>query len=194
MNIKKIFISSLLTAYFIAVTGVCFSQNVVTQDSIQTQDKNLENAKTAVIPSGRTVLAEMKTNNPEMYSQYQSGKKMQRAGIIMTGVGGGAILMGAIFSILPDTEEGNLTVSVFGIKIGDTKTEGDHSGFRKAGPVLMVAGAACLSVGLPVMVVGGKKKKQAFQDFKNQYYLSQQSSSYLQMNIYPNRVGITYVF
>jgi hypothetical protein len=71
---------------------------------------------------------------------------------------------------------------------------GDNSDLRTAGIVFMVGGAACLSVGLPVMIVGGKKKKQTIQEFKNQYYLSQHPSSYFQMNIYPNRIGIAYVF
>ena len=71
---------------------------------------------------------------------------------------------------------------------------GDNSGLRTAGYVLLVAGGACLAVGLPIMIVGGKTRKQTLQDFKNQYYLSQQPSSYFQMNIYPNGAGIAYVF
>ena len=107
----------------------------------------------------------------------------------MSGVSGRLIAAGAIFSILPDADTGEVTISIFGIEIGE-----DHSGLRKAGPILMVAGAVGLSVGLPVMIVGGKKKKQTFQNFKNQYYSVQQPPSYFQMNIYPNRVGISYVF
>jgi hypothetical protein len=179
----------LLLVCFIIVKGACFAQNDVTNDSLQTTGKNLENAKKPVIPSGRTILADMKTNNPEMYLQYRSGKKMQRTGIIMSGVGGGFLLAGAIFSIIPDGEG---TVSVGGIDVG--KTDADNSGLRKAGPILMVGGATCLAVGLPVMIVGGKKKKQTFQDFKNQYYSSQQPSSYFQMNLYSSRVGVAYVF
>ena len=186
-------IKLLLIACFSVVTSECFAQNVVTQDVVQPADRNLENTKKPVIPSGRTILADMKTNNPVMYSQYRSGKKMQTTGIIMSGVSGGLIATGAVFSILPDVEAGEATISIFGIKIGKTDIDGDNSGLRKAGPVLMVAGAVCLSAGLPVMIVGGKKKKQTFQDFKNQYYLSQ-PSSYFQMNIYPNSVGIAYVF
>jgi hypothetical protein len=169
---------ALLIACFIAGTGVCFAQN----------------AEKPVIPSGRTVLADMRINNPGMYAQYRSGRKMQRNGIILTGIGGGVFGMGAIFSIFPDTDQGNGTVRVFGIKIGNIKTDGDHSGLRKAGPVLMAAGGACLAVGLPVMIVGGKKKRQTFRDFKNQYYLPQPPSSYFQMNVSPNSVGIAYMF
>ena len=180
-------IKLLLATCLIAVTGACFAQNVVTQDSVRTADKNFEPARKPVIPSGRTVLADMKTHNPAMYSQYQSGKKMQRTGIIMTSIGGGVVVIGAIFSTIPDTD--NVTMGSYIIE-----TDGNNSDLRKAGTVFMVAGAVCLSVGLPVMIVGGKKKKQTFQDFTNQYYLSQQPPSYLQMNFYPNRVGIAYVF
>ena len=184
----------LLIVCFIAATKVCFAQNDVTQDSVQTEDKKLENVKKPVTLSGRTVLFDMKTNNPVMYSQYLSARKKQRTGMILSFAGGGAIIAGAVLSVFPDTEQGNASVSVFGIKIGEINTGGDNSGLRKAGTVVMVAGAACLSVGLPVMIVGGKKKKQVFQEFKNQYYLSQQPSSYFQMNLSPNSVGIAYVF
>ena len=175
----------LLVVCFIAVSGFCVAQNVVTQDSVQSMGKSLENAKKPVIPSGRIILADMKANNPEMYSQYQSGKKMQRNGIVWTGIGGGFVLIGAICSVIPDSE-GRTTMGPYVI-------EGDLSGLRTAGNVMMVAGAVCLSISIPVMIVGGKRKKHTFQDFKNQYYLSQ-PSSYFQMNIYPNRVGIAYVF
>ena len=182
-------IKCLLIVCFIVGLGICFAQNVVTGDAVQITSKNLENANKSVIPSNRIILAEMKTNNPVMYSQYQSGKKMQITGIIMTGVSGGLVVAGAIFSIIPDADRGRITSGPIVIE-----TDGNHSGLRKAGPVLMVVGAACLSVGLPVMIVGGKKKKQTFQDYKYQYYLSQQPSSYFQMNINPNKVGIAYVF
>ena len=179
----------LLVASFIAVTCVCFAQNFVTKDSVQTTNEKSENVKKTVIPSGRIILADMKTNNPVMYSQYHSAKRKQRTGIIMTGVGGGVIIIGSIFSIFPDGDNGTVTIGSFVIE-----TDGDNSGLRKAGPVFMTAGAACLSVGLPVMITGRKKKNQTFQEFKNQYYLSQQPSPYLQINMYPNRIGIAYNF
>ena len=179
----------LLFASFITITCVCFGQNIVTKDSIQIANEKSGNAKKPAIPSGRTILADMKTNNPVMYSQYQSAKRNQRTGIIMTSVGGGVIMVGAIFSIFPDAANGTVTMGPFFIE-----TDGNNSGLRKTGNVLMIAGTACLSVGLPVMIIGGNKKKQTFQEFKNQYYLSQQPSSYLQMNIYPNRIGIAYNF
>ena len=177
----------LVVACFIAVTGFCFAQNAVTQNSVQTADKNLGNVQKPVIPSGRTILADMKAYNPVMYSQYQSAKKMQRNGIVWTGIGGGFVLIGAICSVIPDSE-GTTTMGSYVFE-GDM----DNSGLRTAGNVMMVAGAVCLSVSIPVMIVGGKRKKHTFQDFKNQYYLSQ-PSSYCQMNVYPNRVGIAYVF
>ena len=185
----------LLVACLVVITSaVCFAQSAVMRDTVQTSDNNFEAVKSPVFPSGRTILADMRTNSPAMYSQYRSAKKKQRTGIILTGAGGGVFVMGAIFSAIPDTEQGNASVSVFGIKIGDINIDGNNSGLRTAGTVMMVGGAACLAVGLPVMITGGKKKKQIFQDFKNQYYSSQQPLPYFQMNISPNRVGIAYVF
>ena len=177
----------LLAVCFIAVTVSCLAQNVVTQDSVQSTDKNLENVKKPVIPSEKTILADMEANNPVMYSQYQSAKKLQRNGINWTGIGGGFVLIGAICSVIPDSD-GTTTMGPYVFE-GDM----DNSGLRTAGNVMMIAGAVCLSVSIPVMIVGGKRKKHTFQDFKNQYYLSQ-PSSYFQMNVYPNRVGIAYVF
>ena len=188
---KRRLISMLLAAYFIAVTDVCFAQNGVTQDSLQTTDKNLENAKKPVIPSGRTILADMKTDHPEVYLQYQSAKKKQTNGIVWTGIGGGITMIGAILSIIPDGKEGTTTMGPY-VFVNDGEV--DNSDVRKAGTVMMVAGGACLAVSIPVMIVGGKQKKRTFQNFKNQYYLSQQPSSHFQMNIYPNRVGIAYAF
>ena len=59
----------LLIVGFIAVTCACLAQNIVTKDSALTANVKSENAKKPVIPSGRTILADMKTNNPVMYSQ-----------------------------------------------------------------------------------------------------------------------------
>ena len=163
----------LFLAYFIAVTYVCFGQN----------------ADKTVIPSGRTILADMKTNNPILYSQYQSARKNQRTGIIVTGIGGGLTLIGTVFAIIPDSDNGTVTIGSYVIE-----TNGDNSGLRKTGVVLIAAGVTCLSIGLPVMIIGKNKKKHTFQDFKNQYYLSKQPSSYLQMNIYPDRIGLAFNF
>ena len=179
----------LLIASFIAVTSVSFAENIDTKESVQTTDEKSENKQMPVIPSGRTILADMRVNDPEMYSQYQSARKKQRTGIIMTGVGGGVLAIGAIFSIIPDSDNTTVTMGSYVIETG-----GDNSGLRKTGVVLLVAGTACLSVGLPVMIIGKKKKKQTFQEFKDQYYFSQQPSSYLQMNISPGRIGLAYNF
>ena len=180
----------LLFFCLIVVTSVCFAQNVVTRNSSQSTSRNLENQTKPAITSGRAIVADMKTYNPGMYWRYQSGKKMQRTGIIMTGAGGGVAMIGAILSIIPDGGRAEITIG--GVPVAETR--GDNSGLRKAGTVMLVTGTVSLSIGLPVMIVGGKKKKQTFQDFMYQHYYSQQSSSYFQMNVYPNRAGIAYVF
>jgi hypothetical protein len=174
---NRIKTKSLLLACFIAVTGVCFAQNTVTQDSVQTLENAIRPATPYKRPSGKTILNDMKTNEPLMYLQYQSGKKMQRNGIILTSAGGGIVGAGAMFCMI----EGMLG------------TYGDGR-LLYTGLVFMGAGVVCLSVGVPVMITGVRKKKQTFRDFKNQYYLPPQPSSYFQMNIYPNRAGVAYVF
>ena len=179
----------LLIMCFIAATNVCFAKNVVTQDSVQTEDKKLENVKKPIIPSGRTVLVDMKTHNPDMFSQYQSARKKQRTGIILTGIGGGLFLAGAIVSVLPEDANGKINMWPYVYE-----TDAEKRALRTVGVVYMVGGATCLSVGLPLLIAGGKNKKQIFRDFMDQYYFSQQPSSYFKMNIYPNRVGVAYVF
>ena len=82
-----------LLTCFIAGAGICCAQDAVTQDTVQTVDKNLENANKTVVPSGTTVLADREAFHPVMYSQYQSGNKMQRNGIVWTGIGGGLVLI-----------------------------------------------------------------------------------------------------
>ena len=172
---------------FITVIEVSIAQ---TLNSAQTTSGNFETQTKPVYPSGRTIMSDMKVYNLEMYKQYLSGRKKQRTGIIVTGAGGGVAIIGAILSIIPDA--GRTQISIGGIQVAENN--GDNSSLRKAGVVMAVAGAATLSVGLPIMISGGKKKKQIFQDFKNKHYPIQQPSSYFQMNVYPNRAGIAYVF
>ncbi|MDR2147578.1 MAG: hypothetical protein LBE91_14085, partial [Tannerella sp.] len=124
----------LLTVYFLTVAVVCFAQGAVSRDSVQTMNNN---EKKPVIPSGRTILKDMRANNPEMYLQYQSAKKRQRTGIIMTGAGGGLLVIGAIFSFMPDADEGTITMGPYVIE-----TDGNNSGLRKAGTALMITGTA----------------------------------------------------
>ena len=183
MNTMKIRL--LLVAWLVATTGVCLAQN----GSHPIPDTNLATAQKPVVPRGSIVLADMKARNPYMFSQYQSAKKKQRSGIILTGIGGGLLLAGAIVSVLPEDADGKITMWPYVYE-----TDAEKSALRTVGVVYMVGGAACLSVGLPLMIVGGKKKKQTFQDFKNQYYLSGQPSPYFQINVYPNRVGVAYMF
>ena len=176
----------LLIAYFIAVTGVCFAQNVVTQDSVQTTGENLENAKKPVIPSGRIILQDMKANNPALFTQYQNGKSQQRKGMILTCVGGG-LIEGAAFAFIMSDITKNPSVL-------DGTVYYDSTTWLITGVVMSSAGVVIGTIGLSNMFRGKNSKNRAFQDFKNQYYFSQQPSPYFQMNIYPNRVGIAYVF
>ena len=175
----------LLVAYFIAITNVSFAQNVVTQDSDRKM-VNMNNTNQPVIPSGRIILQDMKANNPALFTQYQNGKHQQKTGMILTCVGGGLIGGSAFAFIMSDITK---NPSVFdGTGFDDSNT------WSITGVVMSSAGVVIGIIGLSNMFRGKNSKNQAFQDFKNQYYLSQQPSPYFQMNIYPNRVGIAYVF
>ena len=103
----------------LVVSAFCFTANAQDNASV---------GREQIIPSGRTIVADMKSNNQEMYMKYQSGKKMQTTGMIMTSAGGGVMLAGAVLSIMPDTGEGDASFSIFGIKIGDVKSDGNNSG------------------------------------------------------------------
>ena len=175
----------LLIVCFIAVTGFCLAQNVVTQDSDQTMVK-MNNTNQLMIPSGRIILQDMKANNPVLFTQYQNGKNQQRKGMILTCVGGGLIGGTAFAFFMSDVTKNS---SVF-----DGTGYDDSATWLVTGVIMSSAGVVIGTIGLSNMNRGKNSKNRAFQDFKNQYYLSQQPSSYFQMNIYPNRVGIAYVF
>ena len=174
----------LLIMCFFAVTSVCFAQNDDTQDSERTTVQ-LNRSNQPVIPSGRIILQDMKVNNPPLFMQYQNGKNQQRKGMILTCVGGGLIAGSALAFIMYDIAKNPAMLDV---------TLYDSTTWAVTGVVMSSAGVVIGSIGLYNMFRGKNSKNRAFQDFKNQYYLSQQPSPYFQMNIYPNIVGIAYVF
>ena len=180
MKIRLLFV-----VCFIAITSGCFAQNVGTQDSDQTTVK-MNNTNQPVIPSGRIILQDMKANNPALFTQYQNGKKQQMTGMILACVGGGLIGGSAFAFIMYDITK---NPSVFdGIAYYDSTT------WLITGIVMSSAGVVIGTIGLSNNFRGKNSKNRAFQDFKNQHYSSQTPSSYFQMNVYPNRIGIAYVF
>jgi hypothetical protein len=99
---------------------------------------------------------------------------MKTAGWVMTGVGIGSFVVG-----------------LSAIVVGDD--EGDDD-LMAGGAVLVATGTVLMAVGIPILAVGGGQKRRALREFERQYYTSNPPASYFQLNLYPNKVGLAYVF
>jgi hypothetical protein len=116
----------------------------------------------------------MRINYPALYAQYSSGRRLQTGGAILTGLGGGAILLGFV-------------IMNAGVAEDDDEIIG-------GGAVLTTAGVVSLGVGIPLLAVGGGKKRRAIREFNRQHYATQSSSPHFQLKVHPDRVGLAYVF
>ena len=116
-------------------------------------------------------VAEMKVNYPSLYSQYSSGRKMVPGGLIMMLTGIASLSVG--IATLEDDP----------LQIGDD-----------FGIPFVVLGAALTVTGFSIMLSGGIKQTRAVNEFNRQYYSSHSSSPSFQINVYPKRVGLAYVF
>lgn len=65
---------------------------------------------------------------------------------------------------------------------------GDAEGIFLAGGALFAGG------GIPLLIIGNGRKDRALSDFNRQYYSSLPAKPHFQMKVYPNRVGLAYVF
>jgi len=99
---------------------------------------------------------------------------MQTAGWILTGTGIGSFVLG---------------LGVIGVG-----AEEDDDEIIGGGAVIMTAGIALMGAGIPILAIGGGKKRRALREFNRQYYSSESPSPYFQINMYPKRVGLAYVF
>lgn len=141
-----------------------FAQTVPTQQRTQF-GRRLTTAET---------LAEMQINYPALYSQYNAGRKMRSIGWGLTGAGLGALIIGAAISV--DGEE--------------TANEEQEAG----GLLISTAGVIMAGAGVTVLAIGGGKRRRALNAFNMQYYTQEQPASQFQLNLYPNRIGLAYVF
>jgi cytochrome c biogenesis factor len=131
---------------------------------------NAMSNRTQVVSSDN-ILADMKAYSPALYSQYKSGKRMATSGSILTGVGGVSAGLGAVFVLMNRSGE-----------------------MVNVGYGFLVMGSLSAAAGVSILIVGGSKKNNAVRNFNRQYYSSQPSSPHFQFNVYPNRVGLAYVF
>jgi len=113
------------------------------------------------------LLAKMMVNSPILFQQYQTGKNLATTGWILLGVGGGLSVFGSIWSLYEDEEEGSY---------------------------FLVPGSLCIATSIPLLIIGGNKKKGAIRDFSRQYSDLSAPKPHFQINLHPNRLGIAYVF
>ena len=120
-------------------------------------------------PSSRVLIIEdMKTYNPNLYSQYRSGKRKSTAGLWLSS-GGGALIgvtLGGYFSNKEMTDD---RIAMIGI------------------------GGTIAVVGIILGVSGDIKQNRAVINFKNQFY-SQSTSPYFRYNVQSNKISLAYVF
>ena len=129
--------------------------------------KNKENQELRNI----NVLNEMKSNYPAMYSQYRSGQRMRTTGWILLSAG----------------------ATVFAFDVYWLREEAFDLPTVTLGVFLMVGSIGCIVTSIPFHIIGGNKKNHAIKEFTRQNY-SSHTWSHFQLNVYPNRVGIAYVF
>jgi len=131
------------------------------------------NNRIPIVSSGN-LLNDMQTYSPALYSQYRSGKKMQTTGWILLGTGAAATFFGVV--LLADADPVDDELYLYGTT------------------ALTIAGIACLATSVPMLIIGGGKKSRAVGNFNRQFQLTQHATPHFQMNVYPNRVGLAYVF
>ena len=123
------------------------------------------------------ILNEMKVNNRFLYQRYSSGMSMRSGAVTLIlfgilGTGGG------IVTLVNDAKE----------------AEKNNEDLLWRGPIITIAGLVFVSAGIPISIVGKAKKNNALKNYCQQSYSLQATSPHFQMNVYPNRVGIAYVF
>jgi len=144
---------------------------VATQTVAEQRQTAAASNRTQMVSSGN-LLADMQTYSPALYAQYKKGKNLRKTGWIVAGSG---VIVAALAS-------------------WETFVEATNDNERRRGYIGMAAGGFFVCTGVPLFIVGGNKKNRALDEFNKQYYSSQPASSHFQLNVYPNRVGVAYVF
>ena len=118
--------------------------------------------------SSALIIEDMKTYNPNLYSQYRSGKRTSTVGLIFASLGG----------------------VVAGVAIGGYFGDKEMTDDRVA--MIGIGGAGAI-VGIILGITGDSKQNRAIKNFKKQFY-SQSNSPHFQLNAHSNRIGLAYVF
>jgi len=116
----------------------------------------------------------LRDNYPDLYRKFHSGmslgsvgKGFSTSGWILTGVGIGGIIVGAV----ADVDEVVL-LSLLSVTLGQT----------------------FVITSIPLRAIGGAQKKAVQNYYKRNYMGQAQSQGNFQVNFYPNAVGLAYVF
>ena len=150
-------------------------ETYVTETSSKTVSKRpTEDYYSCINKNKIELLAEMKSNNYELYKLYYSGEKM-------SGNGGALISVSVILHLIG----GAFIITGFDNEDGTDKFI--------LGTISIAAGQVFLAVGIPVKVVGNGKKNSAIRNYCHQQY-SASSQPHFQINMNVNRVGIAYKF
>ena len=120
------------------------------------------------------LMSRMSTNDPYLYQRYRSGSTL-------SGIGAGLTI-------------GGLAVAVIGFATADSEEIKDGNStrieFSGDGAVIGAAGIICAVVGTPLWIIGSTKKKKA----RNAYLRQYSKTSYMQLKVVPNGLGMAYVF
>jgi len=119
----------------------------------------------------------MRADYPELYSQYKSGGKLFYGGVAVLFVGAGC-----------------LTYTAIGYKEWD---DGEGKSLKDSHLYALYAGIPIALGGIIIAASGEMKQRRSLDDYSYQLHhssISQLPKPYFRLNVYPNRVGIAYVF
>jgi hypothetical protein len=115
----------------------------------------------------------MQFDEPALYQQYGSVKRLNNGGNLFIALSIPATITGIICLIGGD--------------------DSNDSGMVTTGTVLTAAGVAFLAVGIPMKSIAGRKMNNVLDTYRRMYY-STQSTPHFQLNMYGNGLGLAYVF
>ena len=162
--------SLLLAVCFIALAHTSFAQATSIQATIAYAQISPINTTGQRKSLADNTLYEMKSNYPALYSQYMTGKRHTTTGWILFGTGGACLIVG-YYMVINEIYMLNAII----------------------GAPAMLSGAVCVATSVPYLIIGSATKNFAVKKFNEQYY-SSKASPYFRLNVYPNRMGVAYVF
>ena len=109
---------------------------------------------------------------PLLYQKYRNGRRMSNLGLAITITGGVALINGVWIAAFYSMFDSGIPTECF---------------------VLFAVGVGGVSTGVPLIIKGGAKKRNAYNTFRKEYPAKRTSSNF-QLNLYGNGLGFAYVF